>query len=70
MVMPHEQYTMTLSHEYVDSDGKVVQLDLPVKVKYLIAPEVVECVPRSVLVNEMLERMGRYILDNVNCKEG
>ena len=68
--MPHEQYTLMLLHEYVDSDGKVVQLDLPIKAQYVLAPVDGTYVPRVVLINEMLEKMSQYILNNVDCVEG
>ena len=61
--LPLEVYTLTLKHEYVYSDGKHHLVDEPIFVKQVISPEYVH--RTSVVVNEMIERMRRFLMQKV-----
>lgn len=63
MVLPNEQYTLILKHEYVDGNGERHELENPIKVSCTVCMDVTNQMPKSVVVNEMVERMGRYLIE-------
>lgn len=64
MIIPHERYTLTLRHEYVDSDGQHHSLDEPIVVSYSVMHTDERSVPPSAMViNEMMERMRRFMIE-------
>lgn len=61
LVLPHEQYTLTLTHEFIDDEGECHTLDTPIVSKYIV-DKAYGCVPTGVIVNDMIERLKNYIL--------
>ena len=57
---PHEQYTLTLKHEFVDSNGDIHLLSDPLVVKHISIMYRGENV--SMMLNYMLEKMVNEIL--------
>lgn len=59
-LIPNETYTLTLTHEFITENGERCVLDEPVKVKYTMMRNT--GVPFCIVLNEMIERMAHYIL--------
>ena len=59
-IFPHEEYTLTLKHEFVDSNGDVHLLRDPLVVKQILIMHGGENV--SLMLNYMLEKMASEIL--------
>ncbi len=59
-LIPHETYTLTLTHEIITEDGERCTLYEPVKVSYTAMSNT--AVPFCIVLNEMVERMAHYIL--------
>ena len=63
-LFPHERYTLTLRHEYVDSDGQHCSLDEPIVVSYSVMHMDERSVPSSaIVINDMMERMRMYMIE-------
>lgn len=67
MLVPIEQYTLILKHEYVDGNGERHEFEKPIKVSYTVCMDATNQMqmPKSVVVNEMMERMGRYVIERM-----
>lgn len=64
MIIPHEQYTLTLRHEYVDQDGQYHSLDEPIVVSYSVIHMDERSVPPSaIVINEMMEQMRKFMVE-------
>ena len=61
-IFPHEQYTLTLKHEFVDSNGDTHLLSDPLVVQYISIIIMDRFETISLVVNYMLEKMKREIL--------
>ena len=67
MILPHEQYTLTLRHEYVDSAGQHYSLDEPIMVSYSVMhiDERSSVPPSAIVINEMMERMRKFMIKSM-----
>lgn len=63
-MMNIERYRLILIHEYIDKKGAVHRLEDPISVDYNIMSDESNP-PKSVIVNEMLERLRHFILDRI-----
>lgn len=62
-IVPYEEYRLTLTHDLVNSDGTIIQMEEPLTIKHLNL--VVKDAPpeyRDALINEMMDRMKRFVL--------
>lgn len=62
--MTVERYRLILAHEYIDEKGVVHKLEEPICTDYSIVSDGINP-PPSVIINEMLERLRRFILDSM-----
>jgi len=63
-LFPHERYTLTLRHEYVDYDGHRYNLDEPIVVCHSVMHMNEMSVPSSaIVINDMMERMRMYMIE-------
>lgn len=63
-MIPQERYTLTLRHEYVDSDGQHHSLDEPIVVSYSVVHMDERTVPPSaIVINEMMEQMRKFMIE-------
>ena len=63
-MIPQERYTLTLRHEYVDSDGQHHSLEEPIAVSYAVMRMDEMSAPSSaIVINEMMERMRMYMIE-------
>lgn len=60
MTVSYERYTLTLQHEYVDQDGQLHQLEEPIAVSSYV-PHMDEW-PSAIVINDMMERLGKYMI--------
>lgn len=65
MMIPQERYTLTLRHEYLDSDGQHHSLDEPIVVSYSMMhiDERSSVPPSAIVINEMMERMRKFMIE-------
>ena len=64
MTIPHERYTLTLRHEYIDPDGQPHYLDEPIVVSYFVPHMDERSLPSSaIVINDMMERMRMYMIE-------
>lgn len=69
-LFPHERYTLTLRHEYVDSDGQHHSLDEPIVVSYSVMHMDGMSVPSSaIVINDMMERMRMFMIERRQMNE-
>ena len=61
-----EEYRLTLTHNYV-TNGKRVQLSLPVVTSMIVDRNL--NAPSSVVVNDMIERMKTFVLNELREDE-
>lgn len=66
--MTIERYRLTLEHEYIDSKGEAHQIEDPIRTDYSIRRDESNP-PTSVIINEMLERLRRFILNSIQQEE-
>lgn len=66
-MIPTERYTLVLRHEYVDEDGNRHELDKPITVSHIIT--IHPSGMRSVVINDMVERMRIYLLQTIEGEE-
>lgn len=59
-----ERYRLILTHEYIDEKGAVHRLEDPICADYNIMSDESNP-PKSVIINEMMEKLRRYILNSV-----
>lgn len=60
----HERYTLTLWHEYVDSDGQHHSLDEPIMVSYSVMHMDERSAPSSaIVINDMMERLRMFMIE-------
>ena len=65
-LFPQERYTLTLRHEYVDSDGQCHSLDEPIVVNYSVMHMNEISVPSSaIVINDMMERLRMFMIERV-----
>lgn len=63
-----ERYVLTLQHQYViheDHSVRTTNVEEPIKVMYVVSPfeqQQQMTRPQGVVINEMLERMRKYLL--------
>lgn len=62
--MTIERYRLILSHEYIDKKGAVHKLEDPICTDYSIMLDGFNP-PPAVIINEMLERLRRFVLDRM-----
>ena len=63
-MIPQERYTLTLRHEYLDSDGQHHSLDEPIVVSCSVVRMDARSVPPSaIVINEMMERMRKFMIE-------
>ena len=62
--MTVERYRLILAHEYIDEKRVVHKLEEPICTDYSIMSDGINP-PPSVIINEMLERLRRFILDSM-----
>lgn len=62
--MTFERYRLVLTHEYIDNDGKAHKLEDPICTEYNIMMDKF-APPRSVIVNEMIERLKHFMLNSI-----
>lgn len=62
--MTVERYRLILAHEYIDEKNVVHKLEEPICTDYSIVSGE-SSPPKSVIINEMLERLRRFILDSM-----
>lgn len=65
--MMYEEYRLTLTHYMVDEKGGKIPLDEPITVKQVF--QRTGTMTSTVLVNRMLDEMGRYLLRFLNEQE-
>lgn len=59
----HEEYSLILTHTYVNEDGDRMELEDPVKVVRVFPVEGNRMIlPVAVCINDMMDRMKDYIL--------
>lgn len=58
----HEQYTLTLKHEFVDRFGRRKEISEPIKTVQIVLADDSYGIPAGMIINEMLDRMKEYIL--------
>lgn len=58
----HEQYTLTLKHEFVDRFGRRKEISEPIKAVQIVLADDRYGIPAGMIINEMLDRMKEYIL--------
>lgn len=63
MMIPQERYTLTLRHEYVDSDGQHHSLDEPIVVSYSVMHMDERAPSSAIVINEMMERMRKFMIE-------
>ena len=66
--MTFERYRLILVHEYVDEKGAAHRLEDPICTDYNIMYDRVNP-PASVIINEMLEKLKRFILSSMEKEE-
>lgn len=65
-LFPHERYTLTLRHEYVDSDGQRHSLDEPIVVSYsMMHMNEMPVSSSAIVINDMMERMRMFMIERV-----
>ena len=69
-MIPKEQYTLTLTHEYIDDDGERNTLDEPIKVNYIVLRTGYLAQPLSIVINEMMDSMKHYLLQIAGMGDG
>ena len=71
-IVPHERYVLTLRHEYVDEDGERHSFEDPITVEHVTLPggRWGMIPPTSIVINEMLDQMKRYILQMTEAEVG
>ena len=62
--MTIERYRLTLEHEYINDEGKVYKIEDPIRTDYNIMMDEF-APPRSVVVNEMIERLKHFMLNSI-----
>ena len=62
--MTFERYRLTLEHEYIDSKGEAHQIEDPIRTEYSIRRDE-NTPPTAVIINEMLERLRRFMLNSI-----
>ena len=63
-LFPQERYTLTLWHEYVDSDGQCHSLDEPIMVSYSVMHMDERSAPSSaIVINDMMERLRMFMIE-------
>lgn len=67
-IVPYEEYRLTLTHDLVNSDGTIIQMEKPVNIKHLI---VTDAPPeyRNAIINAMMDRMKQFVLKGVSQNE-
>lgn len=66
--MTIERYRLTLTHEYIDDDGEAHKIEDPIRTDYNIMNDGINA-PTAVVINEMLERLRRFMLDSIKQEE-
>lgn len=63
-IISHERYTLTLRHEYVDTDGQPHCLEEPIVVRYYV-PHINEepSLSSAIVINNMMEQMRMYMIE-------
>lgn len=59
-----ERYRLILTHEYVDDDGEAHKIEDPICTNYAIIRDE-HTPPTPVIINEMLERLRHFMLNNI-----
>lgn len=62
----HEQYTLTLKHEFVDRFGRRKEISEPIKAVQIVLADDRYGTPACMIINEMLDRMKAYILSKAD----
>ena len=63
-MIPQERYTLTLQHEYIDSDGQRHSLDEPIVASYAVAHMDEMSLPSSaIVINDMMDQMRKYMIE-------
>lgn len=62
-LFPMETYTLTFTHEMIDTDGNRHQLEKPIQARQIVTHEY--DVNPSIIMNDMLERMEWFLLSQV-----
>ena len=67
--MTFERYRLVLTHEYIDEKGVAHKLEDPICTDYNIMLDGINP-PPTVIINEMLERLRRFVLDRMKESAG
>ena len=66
--MTIERYRLTLVHEYIDENGEAHKIEDPIRTEYSIMMDEF-APPRSVVVNEMIERLKHFMLNSISQED-
>jgi hypothetical protein len=58
----HEQYTLTLKHEFVDRFGRRKEISEPIKSVQIVLADDRYGMPAGMIINQMMEQMKHYVL--------
>lgn len=59
-----ETYELVLNH-YIDTDGRKIKIDEPIITQYIVS----HYAPKTIVINEMLNRLSSYVLQMVVKEE-
>ena len=66
--MTFERYRLILTHEYIDEKGVAHKLEDTICADYSIMSDRINP-PPAVIINEILERLRRFVLDRMGKEE-
>ena len=67
-MIQQERYTITLCHEYLDTDGKYKSLSEPIQVSYsMINVDTKSLLPVQI-INDMMDRLKMCLIERIHCE--